>query len=243
MDVATLIPIETNRNIPELAPGDTVRVSVKVVEGTRERIQVFEGVVIRVRKGTVNANFTVRRIASHSVGVERTFFLHSPRVDKVEVVRHGVVRRAKLYYLRGRTGRAARLRERRIAPGKRAAQVAAEALKEQMAAAEAAAAEAAAAATAAAEAAATEAAAAEAAAAEATAAEAAAAEAAAAEAAAAEATAAEAAAAEEAEAVEAPTSEATEETEAAAPAEATAEPEATATEEAPADAAKDEPKP
>ena len=213
MDVATLIPIETNRNIPELAPGDTVRVSVKVVEGTRERIQVFEGVVIRVRKGTVNANFTVRRIASHSVGVERTFFLHSPRVDKVEVVRHGVVRRAKLYYLRGRTGRAARLRERRIAPGKRAAQVAAEALKEQMAAAEAAAAEAAAA------------------------------EATAAEATAAEAAAAETAAAEEAEAVEAPTSEATEETEAAAPAEATAEPEATATEEATADAAKDEPKP
>ena len=233
MDVATLIPIETNRNIPELAPGDTVRVSVKVVEGTRERIQVFEGVVIRVRKGTVNANFTVRRIASHSVGVERTFFLHSPRVDKVEVVRHGVVRRAKLYYLRGRTGRAARLRERRVAPGKRAAQVAAEALKEQLAAAEAAAAAATAAAAAAAEAEATEAAEAEAAAAEAAAAEAAAAEAAAAE----------TAAAEEAEAVEAPTSEATEETEAAAPAEATAEPEATATEEAPADAAKDEPKP
>ena len=164
MDVATLIPIETNRNIPELAPGDTVRVSVKVVEGTRERIQVFEGVVIRVRKGTVNANFTVRRIASHSVGVERTFFLHSPRVDKVEVVRHGVVRRAKLYYLRGRTGRAARLRERRVAPGKRAAQVAAAAAA--AAAAEAAAAEAAAAEAAAAEAAAAEAAAAEAAAAE-----------------------------------------------------------------------------
>ena len=141
MDVATLIPIETNRNIPELAPGDTVRVSVKVVEGTRERIQVFEGVVIRVRKGTVNANFTVRRIASHSVGVERTFFLHSPRVDKVEVVRHGVVRRAKLYYLRGRTGRAARLRERRVAPGKRAAQVAAAAAAAEAAAAEAAAAE------------------------------------------------------------------------------------------------------
>ena len=138
MDVATLIPIETNRNIPELAPGDTVRVSVKVVEGTRERIQVFEGVVIRVRKGTVNANFTVRRIASHSVGVERTFFLHSPRVDKVEVVRHGVVRRAKLYYLRGRTGRAARLRERRVAPGKRAAQVAAAAAAAEAAAAEAA---------------------------------------------------------------------------------------------------------
>ena len=193
-----------------------------MVEGTRERIQVFEGVVIRVRKGTVNANFTVRRIASHSVGVERTFFRHSPRVDKVEVVRHGVVRRAKLYYLRGRTGRAGPAARAPHCPGKRAAQVAAEALKEQMAAAEAAAAEAAAAAAAAAEAAAAEAAAAEAAAAEATAAEAATAEAAAAEAAAAEAATAEAAAAEtaaaeEAEAVEAPTSEATEETEGRGP--------------------------
>ena len=112
MDMTNVIPLVVNPNVPELAPGDTVRVSSKVVEGTRERIRVFEGVVIRVRKGAVDSNFTVRRIASHGVGVERTFFFYSPRVDKVEVVRHGVVRRAKLYYLRGLTGRAARLRER-----------------------------------------------------------------------------------------------------------------------------------
>jgi large subunit ribosomal protein L19 len=89
--------------IPELRPGDTVRVHAKVVEGTRERIQVFEGLVIRV---------TVRRVA-HGVGVERTFLVHSPRIDKIEVMRHGQVRRARLYYLRGRVGKAARIRERR----------------------------------------------------------------------------------------------------------------------------------
>lgn len=111
VDIATLIPVELERKAPDLSPGDTVRVSLRVVEGNRERIQVFEGVIIRVRKGKLDHNFTVRRIA-HGVGVERTFFVHSPRVDKVEVVRHGKVRRAKLYYLRGRTGRAARLKER-----------------------------------------------------------------------------------------------------------------------------------
>lgn len=111
MRVSDLFPIEPNPNVPELKPGDTVRVSSKVVEGTRERIQVFEGVVIRVNHGSVAANFTVRRI-SHGIGVERTFFNLSPRLDKVEVVRHGVVHRAKLYYLRGRVGKAARLRER-----------------------------------------------------------------------------------------------------------------------------------
>ena len=100
-------------DIPEFGPGDTVRVHAKVVEGTRERIQVFEGVVIRRRAGGINENFTVRRIASHGIGVERTFLLHSPRIDKIEVVRRGRVRRAKLYYLRGRTGRAARIKERR----------------------------------------------------------------------------------------------------------------------------------
>src|SRR5262249_32515957 len=78
-----------------------------------ERIQVFEGVVIRRRSGGINENFTVRRIASHGVGVERTFLIHSPRIDKIEVVRTGKARRAKLYYLRGRTGRAARIKERR----------------------------------------------------------------------------------------------------------------------------------
>jgi large subunit ribosomal protein L19 len=104
---------QLKQDIPEFGPGDTVRVHVRVVEGSRERNQVFEGVVIRRRAGGVNENFTVRRIASHGVGVERTFLLHSPRIAKIEVVRRGRVRRAKLYYLRGRTGRAARIKERR----------------------------------------------------------------------------------------------------------------------------------
>ena len=99
--------------VPEFGPGDTVRVHAKVVEGNRERIQVFEGVVIRRRAGGINENFTVRRIASHGIGVERTFLLHSPRIDKIEVTRRGRVRRAKLYYLRGLTGRAARIKEKR----------------------------------------------------------------------------------------------------------------------------------
>jgi large subunit ribosomal protein L19 len=101
-------------DIPEIAPGDTVRVSVKVVEGSRERVQVFEGTVIRLRGGGLNRTMTVRRISS-GVGVERTFPIHAPRVDKIEVARHGVTRRAQLYYLRGRTGKAATLRERRPA--------------------------------------------------------------------------------------------------------------------------------
>jgi len=100
-------------DVPQFGAGDTVRVHAKVVEGNRERIQVFEGVVIRRRSGGINENFTVRRIASHGIGVERTFLLHSPRIDKIEVTRYGRVRRAKLYYLRGRTGKAARITERR----------------------------------------------------------------------------------------------------------------------------------
>ncbi|MBI4497365.1 MAG: 50S ribosomal protein L19 [Chloroflexi bacterium] len=112
-DIRSVVELTPNPNIPEIHPGDTVRVSAKVVEAGRERIQVFEGTVIRVRRGGASANFTVRRIASNSIGVERTFFLASPRVDKVEVVRRGHVRRAKLYYLRGLTGKAARLKERR----------------------------------------------------------------------------------------------------------------------------------
>src|SRR5438067_6115318 len=103
-------------SVPEFSVGDTVRVSVQVVERTRERIQVFDGVVMRRRSGGINANFTVRRIASHGIGVERTFLLHSPRIDKIEVVRRGVVRRAQLYYLRGLTGKAARIKERRYRP-------------------------------------------------------------------------------------------------------------------------------
>ena len=99
-------------DLPEIAPGDTVRVSVKVVEGNRERIQVFEGTVMRLRGGGITRSITVRRIAS-GVGVERTFKINSPRIDKIEVVRHGVARRAQLYFLRDRVGKAATLRERR----------------------------------------------------------------------------------------------------------------------------------
>ena len=100
-------------DIPEFRVGDTVRVGVRVVEGNRERTQEFEGVVIRRRSSGINENFTVRRIASHGIGVERTFLLHSPRLDTIKVVRTGKVRRSKLYYLRGLTGKAARIKERR----------------------------------------------------------------------------------------------------------------------------------
>ena len=103
---------QQKETIPELRPGDTVRVHARVVEGTRERVQVFEGLVIRVTGGGLRRNVTVRRVA-HGVGVERTFLVHSPRIDKIEVMRHGQVRRARLYYLRGRVGKAARIRERR----------------------------------------------------------------------------------------------------------------------------------
>lgn len=103
---------QLRKDIPEIQSGDTVRLQVKVVEGTRERLQPFEGVVMRLRGGGVNRNFTVRRI-THGVGVERTFLLHSPRIEKIEVIRHARVRRKQLYYLRGLTGKAARLKELR----------------------------------------------------------------------------------------------------------------------------------
>ncbi len=109
IDLRTLAP-PRNETIPTFNPGDTVKVHVRVVEGTRERIQAFEGVVIRLRNGAAG-DFTVRRIASNRVGVERTFPFNGSRIDKVEVLRRGRVRRAKLYYLRGRTGRAARIKE------------------------------------------------------------------------------------------------------------------------------------
>ena len=98
-------------DIPDFSPGDTVRIHVKVVEGTRERIQMFEGVVIG-RQGTgVRETFTVRRV-SYGVGVERTFPVHSPRLEKIDLIRRGIVRRAKLYYLRNLTGKAARIKEK-----------------------------------------------------------------------------------------------------------------------------------
>lgn len=98
---------------PAFAPGDTVKVHVKIKEGEKERIQVFQGVVISRRKGANNASFTVRKV-SYGVGVERIFPLHSPALDKIEVVTHGRVRRAKIYYLRKLRGKAARIREKRL---------------------------------------------------------------------------------------------------------------------------------
>ncbi|MDW7650457.1 MAG: 50S ribosomal protein L19 [Bacillota bacterium] len=113
MDIIRQIESEQmKKDLPQITPGDTVRVHVKVVEGTRERTQVFEGVVIKRQGGGLRETFTVRRI-SYGVGVERTFPLHSPKIEKLEVMRHGIVRRAKLYYLRKLTGKAARIKERR----------------------------------------------------------------------------------------------------------------------------------
>jgi large subunit ribosomal protein L19 len=99
-------------DVPKLRSGDTVRVHVKVVEGNRERVQVFEGTVIALKKSGLKENFTVRRV-THGVGVERTFMLHSPRIDKIELVRHGDVRRAKLFYLRDKVGKQSRIKELR----------------------------------------------------------------------------------------------------------------------------------
>jgi large subunit ribosomal protein L19 len=127
MNVIDALELEQQKEaVPALRPGDTVRVHAKVVEGTRERIQVFEGLVIRVTGGGLRRNFTVRRV-THGVGVERTFLIHSPRIDKIDVVRHGEVRQARLYYLRGKVGKEARIRERRA---KEAAPVAAAAEEE-----------------------------------------------------------------------------------------------------------------
>lgn len=103
-----------NENVPELRSGDSVTVHLRIVEGKRERVQLVRGTVIRVRKGGNQANFTVRRIASNGIGVERTFLMRSPRIEKVEVHRHAHVRRAQLYFLRERTGKSARLREKRL---------------------------------------------------------------------------------------------------------------------------------
>jgi large subunit ribosomal protein L19 len=105
--------VKPNAEVPELSTGDDVRVHVRIVEGERERVQAFQGTVIGLHGGGVNTTFTVRRIAAHGIGVERTFLLHSPRVEKIEVLRRAKVRRAKLYYLRDRRGRSARLKERR----------------------------------------------------------------------------------------------------------------------------------
>lgn len=110
--IETLENEQLRNDIPAFRPGDTVRVHVKVIEGKTERVQVFEGVVIARKNHGVRETFTVRRI-SYGVGVERTFLIHSPRLAKIEVKRRGVVRRAKLFYLRGLSGKAARIREKK----------------------------------------------------------------------------------------------------------------------------------
>ena len=112
MDLLRSIEVgQMRQDIPEFRPGDTVRVYVKVVEGAKERVQAFEGVVIKRRGSGINETFTVRRV-SYGVGTEKVFPLHSPHLAKVEIVRHGVVRRAKLYYLRKRVGKAAKVKEK-----------------------------------------------------------------------------------------------------------------------------------
>ena len=113
MSKVPFVEIKPNPKIPALAPGDTVRVHNRIVEGEKERVQVFQGVVIRNKRGGAGASFTVRRVA-HGVGIERTFPLYSPLLEKVEVTRHGKVRRARLYYLRGLSAKKARIKERRV---------------------------------------------------------------------------------------------------------------------------------
>jgi large subunit ribosomal protein L19 len=111
-DLMKSLEAPVNPNIPQLTSGDTVSVHVRIKEGDRERIQEFKGMVIRVRKGGNEGDFTVRRVASNGVGVERTFLLRSPRIDKVVVERHAHVRRANLYFMRDRTGKATRLKQK-----------------------------------------------------------------------------------------------------------------------------------
>ena len=114
MNILDRIDLEQMRfDMPDFRPGDTVKVHIRIIEGNKERVQVFQGVVLKRKRGTMNATFTVRKI-SHGVGVEKTFALHSPRIDKVEVVILGRVRRSRLYYLRELRGKAARIRERGI---------------------------------------------------------------------------------------------------------------------------------
>ncbi len=111
-DLSGAAQARVNENIPEMRTGDTVNVHVKIKEGDRERLQEFRGTVIRLRKGGNEAAMTVRRMASNGVGVERTFLLRSPRIEKVVVERHNQVRRAQLYFMRGRTGKSARLKQK-----------------------------------------------------------------------------------------------------------------------------------
>ncbi len=111
MDAHSLVQVQANPKVGDFRPGDTVNVSIRIKEGERERSQVFRGAVIRKRGNGPGASFTVRRV-THGIGVERTFLLYSPTVEAVEVIRRGVVRRARLYYLRGLSGKAARIKEK-----------------------------------------------------------------------------------------------------------------------------------
>jgi large subunit ribosomal protein L19 len=111
-DLLKSVEAPVNPNIPDLLPGDTVSVHVKIKEGARERIQEFRGTVLYVHQNGTNSTFTVRRVASNGVGVERSFLLRSPRIDKVVVDRHNVVRKARMYFLRSRTGKSARLKQK-----------------------------------------------------------------------------------------------------------------------------------
>ena len=104
---------QLKQDLPEFRPGDTVRVHVRIIEGNRERVQVFEGFVIAISGSGLGRTFTVRKV-SYGIGVERVFPLHSPRLDRIEVIRHGQVRRAKLFYLRNLRGKAARIKEKRL---------------------------------------------------------------------------------------------------------------------------------
>lgn len=104
---------QMRHDIPDFRPGDTVKVHIRIIEGSKERVQIFQGAVLKRKRGGMNATFTVRKI-SHGVGVEKTFALHSPRIEKVEVVTRGRVRRSRLFYLRERRGKSARIRERGI---------------------------------------------------------------------------------------------------------------------------------
>lgn len=117
MNMTSLLEVKANPKIPAFAPGDTVRVSSKVVEGDKERTQVLQGVIIRVRHGGAGSTFTVRRVA-YGVGVERTFPFYSPRLEKVEVLQRGKTRRARLYHLRGLSAKASRIKEKRVSKEK-----------------------------------------------------------------------------------------------------------------------------
>jgi large subunit ribosomal protein L19 len=113
MNLVESLERQVESNVPDIRPGDMVKVHLQIVEGERKRVQAFAGTVIRVRGGGTGASFTVRRIAVHGIGVERTFLSHSPRIERVEITQRSRVRRAKLYYLRDRIGKKARLRAKR----------------------------------------------------------------------------------------------------------------------------------